>query len=314
MSSRPILSLIAAIALFASACSSRGDDGPVLDDYAAAIAETIEASSDDVQVDGSEALCIGVAVAGEIGLERLRETGTPEEVAALTEDDLSAFDLSDAQAIEIADAYLSCIPEYVERFVEALDVGEARECVVDAIDVDDLRTPTASAIQGDEAADEEIAFLYEALGACEGTEDLEPYVEAIARSVHDDANEALGISTDEARCFAENLVAVVGADRLTAFGGPDELVETTAVNLSPLDLSMAELQTIASGYFDCSPTVASQFRVLFLEGTGLPDEQRACVDRLISDDILIDIIAASLGGLPPESAVDGLEAQFESCG
>lgn len=308
-----------AISILLAACSGSGDDGASMDDYSQAFAASVRAdqSEDSVQVTTDEALCIGVAVADEIGLERLREEGTPDEIEKRTEDDLSMFDLSAARALEIADSYIGCIPDYVDQFAGSLDTDETvADCVADELDVDDLRRPTAAAINGDELSDADLQFLFDALGRCDTSDasdaDLSGYVDAVAAATLADGA-TLGITADEARCFAQDVVTVVGSARLLEAGDPDQFVAVTQDGLTLVGLSDGEIETIAASYFDCSPTAALEFRQLFLEGTGLVGEQRDCVDRLVSDEVLVAIVAASLAGRPGESALEGLESEFDAC-
>ncbi len=310
---RSLFAVLFAFALAGAACG--GESGPTLDDYASAFAASVLAdqNEDSVQLDETEAQCIGVAAAAEIGLDRLQEVGTPAEIEEKTVDDLSIFDLSDARALEIADDYIGCIPDIVDQFARSLDIGDAADCVAETVTAEDLRPATAAAIRGDDPADGDLAFLFDALEDCELPADLQSYVDAIAASIAADAGATLGITDDEAVCFAENAVAVIGEQRLAAVGDAEAFTEATEKDLAAVDLSMTELQTIASGYFDCSPTTAVNFRKLFLEGTGLEGEQLDCIDGVLTDQILLDIIAASLGGLDPESGLGTFEEDVAAC-
>lgn len=311
---RSLLPVVLAAALTGAACG--GDAGPTIDDYADAFAASIRADQDEdtVQVDEAEALCIGTATAGTIGLERLEETGTPAEIEEQTVEDLSIFDLSEVTALEIADDYITCVPDFTEQFIAFLDVGDATDCVADAITTDDLRPAMAAAVNGDEPTDDDMAFVSEALGECEVPAGLQTYVDAIAASIQADAGPSLGMTEDAAICFAENAVAVIGEQRLAAVGDAEEFTAATEQDLAIVDLSMSELQTIAAGYFDCSPTTAENFRQLFLDGTALQGEQLACVDDALTDQILVDIIASSLGGLDPERGLGAFQEDLAACG
>lgn len=309
------LALIAVAALLAAACSS-DDEKASLDAYSRAFAASIEADQDDekVKVTSDEALCIGVAVAAEIGLAQLQEEGTPDEIQNRPDNDLAMFALSDARALEIADEYMACIPDFVQQFARLQSAGEVADCVAQRITVDDLRRPTASLIQGDQPGDDEFRAVSVAIEECRALNpDIDAYVDAIAASTLDSASASLGITESEAWCFAENMVSVVGAERLAAVGDPAAFVRSTTVDLSPVGLSEDDLKRVAAGYFDCSDNVAAEFRSLFLTGTGLSGEQLDCVDQLITDEILVAIIAASLGDLAPESAVEGLDTRLEEC-
>ena len=127
-------------ALALAAC---GDDGDGLAEYSAAFAAAIQADDDDeagaLQTTDAEAACIGDRTAEVIGEERLEEVGTPEEVEEIAVDDLSAFDLSEAQAIDVFEGVVDCVEDIEQQFIDSfeLDDAEVASCLEDAIDDDD---------------------------------------------------------------------------------------------------------------------------------------------------------------------------------
>lgn len=315
---RRILALFVVGLLGLAACG--GDDGPGLDEYADALAVAILADDDDdaLETTDDEARCIGDATAPIIGLEGLEAAGTPEEVEELAEDDLSAFDLSDAQSIDVASATFDCVDSILDQLIEDLDTGsdEADECLAGALDESDLVPLLAKALVGDELSDEDAAPLAETLTGC--TPGAEPgssderaeYEAALAEFIFDDGSE---VTEEEAACIATAAVDVVGRDRIVALGTPDEFVDATSDDLSALDLTDEELVAVGGAYFECAPSTLALVRDGFVVGTELTGDAATCVAGLIDETEGAKIVALSLAGDERPALLQDLQTLVQTC-
>lgn len=315
---RRITGLLLVGLLGLAACG--GDDGPGLDEYADALAAAILADDDDnsLETTEDEAQCIGDATAPIIGLERLEETGTPEEVEELAEDDLEDFDLSDAQSIDVASATFDCVDSMVDQLIEDLETGsdEADECLADALDESDLVPLLAKSLLGEELSDGDAGPLTETLIGCApggepgSADERAQYENALAELILDDGSE---VTETEAACIAAGSIDVVGRDRIVALGSPDEFVDATTDDLSALGLSDDELLGIARSYFDCAPSTVDLVRDGFVAGTELTGAAADCLAGLIGEPEAQQVLALSLSGEERPALIQDLQTHVQTC-
>lgn len=336
MKTRMTIGLVAVLALLFGACGgSSGDD---LDAYADALAAGVQADDSDgsVEVSDDEADCIGSAAAKVIGLDALKEIGTPDEVTEASTEDLSAFSLSDGAALDIATQYVGCIPNIVEQFADMVSEGDddVAECLNEDIDTDMLVPSFQAVIQTGEQSDETIdEALVEVITACfvtagdlpvdetddtDDTDDtsdagFDDYAAALAAQIIATDGVEVGITDTQADCIAEEMLNTIGEERVTAIGSPDEFVAATQQNLAVLDLEPGELRTIAQGYLTCSPESAVGFREIFTESAGATGTQATCINDLLTEELIVEILTETFGGGDGSVVLGEYEAQFAAC-
>lgn len=311
-----VLLLVGLVGL--AACG--GDDGPGIQDYADAIATAVHSDDDDdsLETTESEAQCIGEAAAPIIGLETLEETGTPDEIETLAVDDLTAFGLSDAKAIDIADATFDCVASMVDQLIEDIDTGsdEADECLADVLGKTDLVPLLAAGLQGDDQTEDDVAMMTETMAPCApeqdpGSDDERArYQGALTELIFEDGAE---LTEEEAACIASDAIDVVGRDRIVALGSPDEFVAATTDDLSALDLADDELLAIAQSYFDCAPATVDLVRDGFIIGTELTGDAVDCLADLIREPEARQVLALSLAGEQRPALLQDLQSYVQAC-
>lgn len=315
---RRIVPLLLAGLIGLTACG--GDDGPGLDDYAAALATAVHSDDDEdaLETTEDEAQCIGEATAPIIGLESLEEAGTPDEIETLAVDDLAVFDLSDGKAIDIASATFDCVDSMVDQLIEDIATGsdEADECLAEVLGKDDLVPLLATGLQGDDPTEDDVAIMTETMAQCAlgqdpGSDDERAqYQGALAELIFDDGSE---LTEEEAACIASDAIDVVGRDRIVALGSPEEFVAATTDDLSALDLTDDELLAIAQSYFDCAPSTVDLVRDGFIIGTELTGAAADCLADLIREPEARQALASSLAGEQRPALLQDLQAHVQAC-
>ncbi|WP_436793111.1 hypothetical protein [Actinospongicola halichondriae] len=296
-----------------------GDSGPGLDEYADALAEGILADDNDDSLDTTddEAHCIGDATAPIIGLDALEEAGTPEEVTELAEDDLSAFDLSDGKAIDIATATFDCVDGIVDQLIESFETGsdDIDQCLADELEDAQLIPLLAISLKGADVTEEDTADLTETLVACSGGDDGDEerlaYESALTSFLMSDAAGELGDT--EATCIASEALGIIGRDRTVALGTPDEFVAATTDDLDALELTDQEIIAVADAYIGCAPGVVDELRTAFVAGTGITGEPAVCLTEAVDDYVAAQILALSLSGADRPAILQSLQSTVQTC-
>lgn len=165
-----------------------------------------------------------------------------------------------------------------------------------------------------------IAVLALILGACgdddggSGDAGLDAYADALATSFQEDPENAeLGLSDDEVRCFADETVETIGLEQLQEQGSPEELVANTGEDLSALDLQEQEREAIAAALFRCADGLVERLQDQLVAETGLSGEQAECVAGLFTEEVLIQVFAASLSGDAGAEIFGDLQSEFQAC-
>lgn len=147
-----------------------------------------------------------------------------------------------------------------------------------------------------------------------GDADLQDYSDALATSFREDPENAeLGLSDDEIQCFTDDAVEVIGLERMQSRGTPEELVESTQTDLTALELDETERQEIAASLFQCTDGLVERLQEQLVAETGLQGEQADCVAGLFTEELLIDVFAASLSGDTGDEVFSDLESEFQAC-
>lgn len=120
-----------------------------------------------------------------------------------------------------------------------------------------------------------IAVLSSACGDDSLDEGSEPYAEAIAERFDPTPDRPTG---QIGRCFADEVVARLGIDRLGAIGTPDEVAEQLLSDEGALGLSAAEAQEVAETFVDCGPDISRGVAADVLDNYGVREiEQPGCL-------------------------------------
>jgi ethanolamine utilization microcompartment shell protein EutS len=129
-----------------------------------------------------------------------------------------------------------------------------------------------------------------------------PLVAAIADSIMVDVDGGDGPVADraEAECWASGIVDGVGEDRLTELGVTAE----SAGQIGDLGFTESEIATVVDSLFGCSDirqTFVDQF-------TGeLGQEAAACVGDAIDEELVKDLLAASIAGQDSAAGADTIQ-------
>ncbi len=151
-------------------------------------------------------------------------------------------------------------------------------------------------------------------GSSAGSESLQPYADALAGTfTADNAAGGLTFTDESAHCVADRSVEVIGRDRLEAVGDPQDVVTATKADLRAFALEPAELDAVATAFLDCIPGAEQALRDAFVGGARLEGDQATCVADLVDRDLLVQILAAGIGGKPADEAVTDVQADFAAC-
>ena len=124
-----------------------GDDGeggsdeakPYVDEMSQAL------TGEDSPMDDEQADCFSEGFIDVVGLDKVKEAGSAEEVGQLASDfDFSSMDLTEDQGNEIYDNFDECGVDLRQQLLDDLDADnqmpeEGKECVTDALSEDVLR-------------------------------------------------------------------------------------------------------------------------------------------------------------------------------
>lgn len=191
MRHRPLTIAISALALLLAACGdddatttagteteteTAGDAGGDADlaAYADALATSFKDDPDnqDLGLADEEIECFADDAVEVIGLERLQEQGTPEELVTDTDIDLTELELDEAERSEIAASLFGCADGLVERLQEQLVAetglqGEQATCVTELFTEEVLVEVFTASLSGDDES-QVFADLEDEFRACTG--------------------------------------------------------------------------------------------------------------------------------------------------
>jgi hypothetical protein len=127
------------------------------------------------------------------------------------------------------------------------------------------------------------------------------------------AGESLGISDDEAACFADTLIDVVGVDQLDAAGAFDKIQDNPEGNLADygIELSDQEGAQLVDGLNGCADLRGLLVSEISADGS-VPQEGAQCMVDNLDDATFTQLMAAALTqGEEEISANADLEGSLE---
>lgn len=155
------------------------------------------------------------------------------------------------------------------------------------------------------AASGSVAVTTDAAGSTVGTtagsvdnEDDE-YVDAVA--------DALDMG-DSGECVARELVTGIGFDDLRAAGvTPDQLAEEGPLALG-LSIPEERHGATVEGVAGCGNLVEA-----FADSGDATDDERACADEHLSDEIVAEVLVGQLANVPPSEELTAAQAAYQEC-
>lgn len=138
------------------------------------------------------------------------------------------------------------------------------------------------------------------------SEDPQDYVDQLAA----DISEGAVATKEQGECIGERWVEVIGFDALSAAGvSPAQFSNLDAQSFEQLDLSEADASSLYDAFDDCDLDVVKSIRSTF--GQGLSATQQACIDDLLTDDLVRDLFVTNLVAGNEQSA--GRTEALEAC-
>lgn len=144
------------------------------------------------------------------------------------------------------------------------------------------------------------------LAACSGGDgssaEAKPYVDAMVQSMTEGED---AMPEDDARCFSEKFVDVVGMDRVKAAGEPEDFgSDAGSLDFDELELTRDEAGDMYDALVDCGQDPKEQV-LDGLEDDNVSAEAKACVEDLVTDDLMREaMIAGILGEEDNEKALE----------
>jgi hypothetical protein len=231
---RRILGLLVPVALLFGACSGGDDENPLSDleqDYADAFAKDLADEDDGFGVSPSQGDCIGEEIMRILGAEVFDEAGVQPADLGGSESPgelLGEGTVTEAQAAEITRAWNECVDlvhEFAVRSGDRFDLdAEGLSCYEDALAEGDVLDEYLEVLFRKADPQAGYTVLQRILGLVQGcTTSAEGkggvLVESIAASLS--ANGTLNLVN--ARCVAQELVDLLGVDRLIVLTGNGDL-------------------------------------------------------------------------------------------
>lgn len=170
---RTSLVAVCATALLVS-CGGEDSESADAQPYVDAVSEAVTAGQ--IDMDEEQSQCFGEGFVDVVGLDKLEDTGTPEEIGRQFQDlELVELELSQGEGEDVYDTFESCGYDMRADLLDSLFAGqkmaeETQTCIEDAVDEDKLRSFVVTMMtEGSEAAQESEAWqdLEAALIACE---------------------------------------------------------------------------------------------------------------------------------------------------
>ena len=126
-----------------------------------------------------------------------------------------------------------------------------------------------------------------------GEEQSESYADAIAERFDPTPDRPTG---QVGRCFAEQVVEYLGAERLVALGSPDEVAMLLVDDEAALGLTAAEADDIAEEFVDCGPDISRGVAADLLDDYGVDQiEQPGCL-AAAGRPLAVAFFATAFGG------------------
>ena len=156
------------------------------------------------------------------------------------------------------------------------------------------------------------------LGACSDDDDgagemlpaeSAPFVEAMVDQLRSPDND-IEYTPEEAQCVSERWVAIVGVDRLDAAGiDPDAFAIDS---WSGIEFTDEELDAIAEAPGECGIDMRQRFLDDLLRDA-TSDEQAACLEEVVTDDLVAEFVKASATGALSDAEMAELVGPITSC-
>lgn len=140
-------------------------------------------------------------------------------------------------------------------------------------------------------------------GGGEGASDeAKPYVDAMTEAMIAEDDFA---TEEEARCFAEGVVDVVGLQALEEAGTPEEFTEEGGdMNFGSLELTTEQGEDVYDTFADCGIDLRQEFIDSLGEDDEINPETAACIESALDEETLKEFMIAGI--------VDGDEAAEQS--
>lgn len=147
------------------------------------------------------------------------------------------------------------------------------------------------------------------LAACGGGDDAEA-AEAISASMMESSDDEFAVDQEQADCVGESLVDELGVDKLQEYGMlTDDLEVDTSVGQVTMEQDDAEnAAEVIVGCIDAEAMLGDAFAA----DDSLGEEERECINEVLDDEALTNMLALMFQGREDEAMTD-LMGPLMSC-
>ncbi len=145
--------------------------------------------------------------------------------------------------------------------------------------------------------------------------DAAAYTEKIERSLRAETDQ---ISDEESGCLAARLIRILDPQRLAEQGvEPEDLAADGTLGLPALELTQEQLNAVYESYGECGIDLRAVFLERTLGGSVFNDEEKACLDSVITDDDVRALMMAPTtpgeGEIDRDPEVDAFSDEILAC-
>lgn len=140
----------------------------------------------------------------------------------------------------------------------------------------------------------------------EVSDEAKPYAEALSKSLTVDDGSDLILDQSQADCIAAKWVNTITPQRLKENGfEPEKLADPdSGTELSTIGLSDDEAGTMVDGFGECDVDLRERILTGLTEDESVTDEQRACFEDAVTDDVVKQFLVTGLTATEESDAAD----------
>lgn len=139
-------------------------------------------------------------------------------------------------------------------------------------------------------------------GGSDVSDKAQPYVDALTTNLQSNEPDELALDSDQADCVAPQWVDIAGVERLEeADIAPADLESDADTELAALSLDEDEAGQMVDALGDCDIDLRQEILSTLDEDASLTEPQRDCLRDALDDQLLRDILVATLAQGDPQS-------------